>query len=136
MIDTTGTVVTRTRTLVVSITDKVAPNDSQEGWGTSAMVIIVGQGFSRSPGGDRMRNGRISKQVARYAARCYGLDDVQAHALAMLVSEGWHETGPFIGNSGLRVRQCWADTIAPRIQDPGNLLPYETVYIDVLAEAS
>jgi hypothetical protein len=138
-VDVTGSVITLTREspeVSAIVSDRVGNDDEARNF-VAPFVLIRHQTTSRSPGDGRRATGRISKQVGRYAALCYGRNRVEAEHLTRVVSELWHEAGIQTGTNGALIRQSWADILLGATNAPGELRkPYATVYIDVLAEAA
>jgi hypothetical protein len=136
VIDLTGSVIVLTRgDMAVSaiVSDRVGNDDQAVNW-VVPMIVIRHQSTSRMPGGQG--NARISKQIGRYEARCYGKTRVEAERLARIVADSWHEAGIRDGTNGAIIRQSWVDVIIGAINDTDRLTkPYTTVLIDVLAEA-
>lgn len=133
MIDLGGTVVTLTRAdaVVAGIVAGRVGNDDAAANYVVPFVVIREQTTTRSPA----NNARIGKQTSRYAALCYGVNRVQAAALARAVSEVWHERGVGPGNGGALIRQAWTHDMDGTLNDPTMRKPFATVYITVLAEA-
>lgn len=139
MIDPIGRIVTEIRddAAVLALTDgrvrggsPTAKNKSYEGDAQGAgkykrFVVVVSLGRSRQK--------RIGLQEVRAAARCYGLDEQDAAALAGTVSDAVHARGPRISSGGVGIFNSFDDGGEGAEKDPDTAQPYETVVVAVYA---
>ena len=144
MIDPTGYILTTIRDAptVAALTDRVRaarpkpetrradgtlidPGDAQGPGAYQRFVVIVRLGYARAR--------RLAYQDIRWTARCYGVDERDAAALAGAVSDAIHGLTPRVSSGGIGIWASFDEQGGVPARDPVTDQPYESVVIRAVA---
>jgi len=134
VIDPTGFIVTTIRDaapVAALVSGRVGGGKPTAGWALGpgsyqrfVVVVLLG----------RARQRRLPMQDARWAARCYGLDEKDAALVASAVSDSIHARGPRVSPSGVGIWVSFDDSDTEgAAEDPVTHQPYQTVLISAVA---